>query len=183
MRRIVGLLLAIVFAIAPLAILLQPLPVYASTLTLLPDGEGALTQGIYSGGATNYTNLQTYDADTTTLYMYNDGAAFDWMRTCSFDNMTTSATISSVAVYAYNRSNGAHPNTYLIVRIAGGNYYSTAQTDGATYVLNSYSWATNPATGNPVQFVRVPLEGVPRAPPEVTFVPNCVCIALVTPLT
>lgn len=140
MRRIIGLLLAIVFAIAPLLTFVQP--AQASTANLTIAGEGSLLGGDYSGGAGNYTVLNSDDGNTS-YWAYNGTLE----RTWTASNLAISGTINSVTLYIKADLNAGTGTIQPLCRISGTNYYGTQQ----NLVVNTYNtfsktWATNPAT-------------------------------------
>lgn len=150
MKRLLHLLLtfSLVFNIG--IVLVNTIPVYASTETLTVSGEGTYSEGTYVGGSTNATNLTSDDGDTSyikTDYVSSPGETHTW----NYSNITASAsTINSVTVYFKVKAVTTSHTYYFIARVGGSNYSYGSYTADLTgsYALISYTWDTNPNTGS-----------------------------------
>ena len=106
---------------------------------------------LYSGGAANYTVLNDDNGDTSYLYANQ----FDFSGTHHFTyNMADFATanngISSVTVTYKIKTSGAGSTIHkAICSISGTEYYGTGYYNSyANYTEFTYTWKTNPASGN-----------------------------------
>lgn len=123
-----------------------PYPVQAATATLSVTGESGYTLnggGTYVGGATNYTNLNSDDGDTSYLNV-NAYVGSNVERAWTQTTLSGASTINSVKVYYKVRGNY---QVAVFARISGVNYYATQHGITSSYTLYSYTWSTNPATG------------------------------------
>jgi hypothetical protein len=140
MRKVLVVLLALTFAIAPLLTFVQP--VQATTASLTIAGEGSLTGGTYFGGAADYTVLNSDDGNTS--YWYYNGTLD---RTWTASNLAIAGTITAVTLYVKADLNSGSGTIQPLCRISGTNYYGTQQ----NLVVNTYntfskSWTVNPNT-------------------------------------
>lgn len=123
-----------------------PYSANASTIALVVTGEGVNLSGTYSGGATNYTNLNSDDGDTSTIWGVFQ-QKHDWdVTTFSF----SLAPINSVTVYAKASKpvTSSYTHLWLYTRIGATEYFSGDNYIASTgYALYSYTWTTNPSTG------------------------------------
>lgn len=143
-KRIISIILAVVVIVS----FALPQPVYAvsETLTVSGDGDESGTW-TYTGGAANWSNLNSSDADTT---IASSASAMNYL--ChNYSNMVGApAVISQVVFYVRVRATmGTTLSLWQYVRIAGTNYLDVAAdtTADATYATYSYTLNTNPATG------------------------------------
>ena len=124
-----------------------PQPVYAATQDLSVTGEGDQTSGTYAGGATDYTNLNSDDGDTSYARWRTIGTQYHCRQ---FSNFSTSAQSIEGVKQWYKWQNDVGYNGFFVTdycRIGGANYYGdTTYADSATYSWNYYDWAINPAT-------------------------------------
>lgn len=124
-----------------------PNPVYAVTQTRAINAEGSLLSGVYIGGATDYTNLNSDDGDASVLRMsMHDSHSYDMQNFVS-----AYSSINSVSLTFKVRKFADFLVTYTpFVRIAGINY-NGASWDlpffGGAYQSHTETWNTNPATG------------------------------------
>ncbi len=145
MRRIIALTVILTVIIFPLV----PVPVQAATETLTVNGAGTETDGVYSGGATNYTNLNIDDGDTTVAYMGNIGGAYQHSLNYSNTVASSGMAINSLTMYYKLRYEAAGGTRTVspYVRLSGVKYYGTTSALTITYTQFSYTWSVNPATG------------------------------------
>jgi hypothetical protein len=125
------------------------------TCNLAVTGEGSQISPYlyYSGGAGNYTNLNSDDAELSNAYHQQSPAGGIHESCFNMQDISTSNSIDSVTLYI---KLCAYSSGFLkpYVRISGSNYYGDVQTitgSGPTCVwyTKSQSWAINPATGQP----------------------------------
>lgn len=139
-----------VYTLIVLMLVLSTLPfprsVYAATQNRDIQGEGAQVEGTYFGGAADFTNLNSDDADTSFLQFPAPAA---WHHhSYDFQDFLQGGTITDVTITAKARiTAGAGNYLKLYCRIDGTNYYSTALWLQAHYTTNTMSWVNNPATG------------------------------------
>jgi hypothetical protein len=144
MRRIFCLLVVI-----SLLIMSLPFPVQAITSNLTVAGEGYQNPnpaGTYWGGATNYTNLNSDDGDTSYLGMdYAGGSKYHFWTFSACPNVP----ISSVTFYHKERwlADPGPGSTVDYARIGSTNYIGNVRNLNISYTLYSTTWTTNPATG------------------------------------
>ncbi len=141
-KKIVNLLfiIAIIFSLVPFS------SVYAtSTATLAVVGEGDITEGIYVGGATDWTTLNTNDCTTGWRTNYGAMNTHFWEFT---DFTTAVSSINSVTLYWKTDIYGGFFNSYVLI---GGTAYPGSHTTTACANTDHHTWITNPVTGNPWQ--------------------------------
>jgi hypothetical protein len=116
--------------------------------TLTVNGTSGTEAAGWQAEGGNYTRLQVDDGDTTRLYTPTNGDTY--YVTLTDTSGLGGATINSLTVYAKVKSLDPVSNTVQIgVKVAGTDYYSgTFDTNPSqSYILYSYTWLTNPATG------------------------------------
>jgi hypothetical protein len=135
----------LVFAVLFLLLVSIPLPVQAYTTTLTVIGEGTHTGGTYTGGATNFTNMQSDDALTTTVSFGPASGYHEWQ----FSACPALTTISSVTLYENIIIPGYGAYIQSTVLIGGVNYTGafTGSFSDTTWALGYTTWTTNPSTG------------------------------------
>jgi hypothetical protein len=121
-------------------------PVYATTATLSPDGEGSYTGGSYTGGAT----FAVLDSDNGDTSYWGSGTSFGGYRTWTWTNpgLPAGSTINSITVYAKARHEG-FARQFCILYYDGLSLYqgSFENLTWPDYTLYSKTWSTNPGTG------------------------------------
>jgi hypothetical protein len=119
-----------------------------ATITLTPNGDGALTQNTVVGGVAAYQALQANDG--TTEFIHSAGAGM-WTNLVTFANpgIPSGSTVASVTVYALCEYSGSAPGTvYLDVYVGGTKYTSSANSPVASsWTQYSNTWTVNPYTG------------------------------------
>jgi hypothetical protein len=136
---------------------LIPKPVFAaidtltvnSTYTVSNELLGVSRTDGYTGGASDYTNLNSDDADTTYFHAENPYGYWYADFTYNMSNFASSYyTINSVTVYVKARENGGYGQSiYPMVRINGASYYGSNTSLTNTYTIYSKTWSVNPSTG------------------------------------
>ena len=147
-RNIIGLLLAVIFAISPLVMLISPIPAYAMTTTITVTGEGAVTTGTYSGVPADYTGMNLNDGQTSYLSGADPNPSY---HTYSMSDVGTSVVITGVSVTGTVIATTVS-SAKLVCRTGGVNYLSDITFGNGS---NTYSTSTfnslinkNPGTGN-----------------------------------
>lgn len=153
-KKILNILIIISLLLSIIIPFINYKPVYASTFTCNETAQGSDTVDgstkTYSGGATDYTNVQSDDGLTSVL-QYAVATSGGTKYVCwDMTNFTAAySSIDSVTVYYKSRAvsyawayqGGAYTKI-------GGNYYITpSDTATTTFALYSYTWTKNPSTG------------------------------------
>ncbi len=121
-----------------------------STVDIGPDGEGFHTSGAYSGGSTNYTNLQEpSDSDTTYLEFTDDAQ----IRTVTLANpgIAVSNAISQIVIHLRARNVTGNEALKWVLRTNSTTYESTGNTGAlaTSYTDYTFTRTTNPDTNRP----------------------------------
>lgn len=144
MKRLLAVLVALIVVVQVAVVF----PVYAATTNLAINGESTAypssAHGTYVGGSGDYTNLNSDDGDSSYLRSYITGGYITWKW--ADPGLPSGSTINSVTMYAKAKSSDS--NDFALIYYNGstvyqGNTYNVA----SSYVLYSYKWTTNPATG------------------------------------
>jgi len=126
------------------------LPVYAADESRAAEAEGGQTDGNYSGGASNYTNINSDDGDTSYLSNVDSHSDYDYHCYDFQDFSTAHESITSVTLYIKRRNPDTSYPKYdtPYCRIGSVNYYGTQVIVPGSYITMSKTWATNPSTGS-----------------------------------
>jgi hypothetical protein len=133
-----------IVGIISLVLMSVPYPVQAVSNNLTVTGDGSETSGTYVGGASDYTNMNSNDGDTTRLQMISVGR-----HVWTFSTMP-SATINSVTITVNQRNNAPEYTwEYPLARVGGTDFDSIPQWNPFvdTYGNWTYTWSVNPANG------------------------------------
>lgn len=150
MKKILNILIVVfILAVSVLPVLINTENAYADTSDLPIASAGTYSTGTYVGGATNYTNLNSDDDDTSYIRWYIKDTDGNRYQTYNFDNFVESYdAINSVTLYIKAKRDIASIGYVPVCRYSGTNYLGTAQAVGVGgYSTVSYTWTTNPATG------------------------------------
>lgn len=150
MRKTLNILFALlILTVSVLPVLINTENAYADTSDLPIASAGTYSTGTYVGGATNYTNLNSDDDDTSYIRWYIKDIDGNRYQTYNFDNFVESYdAINSVTLYIKAKRDIASIGYVPVCRYSGTNYLGTAQAVGVGgYSTVSYTWTTNPATG------------------------------------
>jgi len=114
--------------------------------TLMPNGEGEITQLTPSALVANYTLVNEKPHDSNTTYVESNG---DQTDTYQFENRSLSGTPLGVMLSVAARHTVGAPTCKLVCRIDGVNYESTTTFSTLSIFRGHflYAWAVNPATG------------------------------------
>ena len=138
------------FLILALVVSFVPVPVYAATQTRALDGEGFHQIGSYTGGAGDYTNLNSDDDDVSYL-SFPDTIAPPTSHSYDFQDFATANNgINYVTLYIKARTVNVAETVVLrpLCRIGAIDYYGSDLTyNTGNYELEQYAWYTNPSTG------------------------------------
>ncbi len=140
-----NLLFALILAVGLFLPFAQP--VQATTQDRAIQGEGALTQGTYVGGAGTYANLNSDDGDTS--YIEGAGAA-EYRHTYNMvDTAISVASITSVTVTYSTAPGSIYTGFHPICRISGVNYedVDSSWSGTAGYTTHTKVYTTDPSTG------------------------------------
>jgi hypothetical protein len=163
MRRIIfNISLILIIVVTCLTPLVTYKPVYALTDTLTVSGEGVENEfpypAGYSGGASNYTNLNSNDGDTTIYLGYSDVSFpiryHSWAIT---DSVVSYSSISNVNLTIVARGQIWASKHFVPYVYIGGTRFLGTQVDysDSPYITFSQDWSSNPATGNPWQLSEI----------------------------
>ena len=145
MKRLLSLL-AIMAILAVQVIAFLPQPVYAATETLAISSEGTDSVGTasYTGGAGNYTVLNSDDGDTSYL---RASLVQSYRSYKVISALPAGSTINSVTMYGKLKVGSAAGNV-LMYFYSGGTRYEDTFHNPTSWTLYSKTWTINPATGS-----------------------------------
>jgi hypothetical protein len=126
-----------------LCLLTIPYPVQAVSTVLTVTGEGAYTNGVYVGGAGDFTNMNSNDGDTSYIYTTTGSLTHFW----TMSTLSSVSTINSVQLAVSARAVVDSAYVQYYVRIGGVNYGGSQSLLYPAYGGYAYTWTTNPATG------------------------------------
>jgi hypothetical protein len=134
----------ILIVIMPSIFIFIPSSVHASTTTLTVTGEGGGV-GTYTGGAINFTNMQSDDGLGTTLVHSSSGGVHIW----DLSTLLPVTSIISVTVNSKCTATTSGNQIWGAVNIGGVDYLTAPQflTSGGVFQTYQFTWTTNPATG------------------------------------
>jgi hypothetical protein len=141
MRRLLYVLATL--AIVVITFVTNVYPAQAATTNLTVVGEGVAGSGTYIGGLGVVATMTSDDDDTSHLRL-SDMDSHDWQ----VSTMPVVSSVNSVTVYSKIKVwGGASRLAKLYVSIGGVQYATSYFSVTLDYVLYSYTWVTNPATG------------------------------------
>jgi hypothetical protein len=155
MRRIIfNIFLILIILVTCFVPLVTYKPVSAAcvttvTQTLTVDGEGGVyAWGTYIGAPATFVNMQSDDGDTSYIQApgWSNGRLRDW----SYSDASLAGIISKVEfnIKAYSApSAGSNVGAYCVIGGTVYEYPSWRYVVATGYVLYTFEWATNPATG------------------------------------
>lgn len=142
MKKLNSVLLSLILVITVIVSLI-PIPVYADTQDRTLSSEGYQTDGTYSGGALDYTNLNADGGG----YMYINTIAAQYHCWNTTDT-AVSGTITNIRWSFKDQVGGNQSFVTPYVRISGVNYYGTeVNITHLSMTERYYDWANNPSTG------------------------------------
>jgi hypothetical protein len=147
--KVFNLLFALILAVGLFLPFAQPVQALSTTLAI--TGEGTLHSNTgYSGGTTDYANLNSDDGATSTWFPVNSEEY--GYQTYHMQAFASSSTVDSVTLYL--KTYHIIPQNYIYpeVYISGTSWYGAALSQesncvGSTWILHSYTWNVNPTTG------------------------------------